>query len=116
MHGKPSFAEVHFYFNGEIGNELVTLALVTLYSLPDKQLFKDSHWTVASVTHMERDGLCVVKAESIVSVVAVIPHSHHVMEDHSDIRFFVWEKMGLDMALLQGLAEEIDSDFEDDED
>jgi hypothetical protein len=33
-------------------------------------------------------------------VVSVIPHNHHVNADHSDKCFFVWEKMGLDMALL----------------
>ena len=33
-------------------------------------------------------------------MVSVIPHNHHVKADSSDVQFFVWEQMGMDMALL----------------
>ena len=44
--------------------------------------------------------LRVIDAKAILSVVSVIPHSHHVSADSSDERFFIWEQMVMDMALL----------------
>jgi hypothetical protein len=73
---------------------------VELYSRPDENLFKLSNWTVWSVTERGQTGLQVIDAKAILSVVSVIPHSHHVCPDSSDERFFIWEQMGMDMALL----------------
>jgi len=75
-----------------------------LYSRPDTNLFEQSSWTVSSVTQLDDDeGLPVVDAKSIISVVSVQPHKH-CLEDGYE-RFFVWEQLGLDMALLEGWEE-----------
>jgi hypothetical protein len=100
LSNKIEFAEVQYFFNASVNNARRTLALVSLYSRPDEDLFRQSNWTVWSVTEGGPSSLQVIDAKSILSVVSVIPHNHHVNADHSDKRFFVWEQMGLDMALL----------------
>ena len=77
---------------------------MALYSPPDENLFKQSNWTVWSVTELGEGGLRVIDAKAILSVVSVIPHSYHVCADGSDERFFIWEQMGMDMALLSSHA------------
>lgn len=94
------FAEVQYFFNATVNDARITLALVALYSRPDEDLFKQSNWTVWSVTEGGQSGLRVIDAKSILSVVSVIPHNHHVCADSSDERYFIWEQMGTDMALL----------------
>ncbi|KAF8583936.1 hypothetical protein K439DRAFT_1295525, partial [Ramaria rubella] len=41
-----NFAEVQYYFLAKIRGENRGLALISLYSRPDAQLFEDSNWTV----------------------------------------------------------------------
>ena len=101
-----------YFFNAMVNNTRRTLALVSVYSRPDEDLFKRSNWTVWSVTEGGQNGLQVIDAKSILSVVSVIPHNHHVNADASDVRFFVWEQMGMDMALLSRPG---DATGEDDE-
>lgn len=78
---------------------------MSLYSRPDEDLFKESNWTVWSVTEQGENGLRVIDAKAILSVVSVIPHEHHVCADLSDDRFFIWEQMGMDMSLLSNHGE-----------
>ncbi|KAF8583614.1 hypothetical protein K439DRAFT_1647178 [Ramaria rubella] len=100
------FAEVQYYFLAKIRGENQGLALISLYSWPDAQLFEDSNWTVYSITALEyNEGLRVVDIKSIQAMVSVQPHSHHVEE--GDERFFVWEQLGLDFALLRGAEEDV---------
>lgn len=82
-----------------------TLALVELYGRPDEQLFRESFSTVWSVAELGGAGLRVVLAKTILSVVSIQPHGHRVVQDEP--WFFVWEQMGLDMALLSGALDEI---------
>ena len=85
---------------------------MTLYSRPDEELFKQSNWTVWSVTEGGQSGLWVIDAKSILSVVSAIPHNHHIHADSSDERFFIWEQMGMDMALLSHPGEAFGEDDE----
>lgn len=106
------FAEVQYFFNAIVNDARITLALVSLYSRPDEDLFKESNWTVWSVTEQGQNGLQVIEAKNILSVVSVIPHNHHVYADSTDERFFVWEQMGMNMALLSDLGEANGADDE----
>ncbi|KAF8155447.1 hypothetical protein B0H34DRAFT_644038, partial [Crassisporium funariophilum] len=94
---KVDFAKVQFYFHGMINDSRQPLALVSLLSEPDPTLLQESHHTVYSVRKLT-DGLGVVNAKSIIAVIAVIPHNYKVNGDEQ--RYFIWEKMGMDMALL----------------
>lgn len=90
--------------------------MIRLFSRPDPTLFEESYWTVWSITVLEgMEGMLIVPATSIKAVVAVIPHNHHVMPDNSDKRYFVWEKMGLDMGLLSDGNKDYDGGDEDEE-
>ncbi|KAF8870455.1 hypothetical protein BD779DRAFT_1455409 [Infundibulicybe gibba] len=94
------FAEVEFYFTARIDGDRRVLALVRLFSRPDEVLFRQSYWTVWSVTELGNEGLRVVGAKDILSVVAIIPHDHRTHDAEEEPRFFVWEQLGQDMALL----------------
>ncbi|EDR02845.1 uncharacterized protein LACBIDRAFT_307984 [Laccaria bicolor S238N-H82] len=108
LENRIEFAEVEFYFHAKINEETQHLALISLISRPDEDLFSESFHTVWSVTELGDDGLQVVNAKSILSVVAVIPHNHHVEE--TDKRFFIWENIGSDVGLLSDAAGAVDSD------
>ncbi|KAF8078225.1 hypothetical protein FPV67DRAFT_1557598 [Lyophyllum atratum] len=77
----------------KIGETERTLALVSFYGPRDESLFKESFFTIWSMAKLGIDGLKVIEAKSIVAVVSLQPHD-------SNTRYFVWEQMGLDMALL----------------
>ncbi|KAF9535165.1 hypothetical protein CPB83DRAFT_803686 [Crepidotus variabilis] len=103
------FAEVKFYFNARINDVRRPLALISLLSRPDADLFEKSFWTVWSVT-LQNNALRVIDAKCVTSVVAVIPHDHHCREDRSDKRFFIWEYTGLEMDLLSDATQIRDED------
>jgi len=57
-------------------------------------------------------GLCVLDAKTIIAVIAAIPHDHKV-NGEVEQRYFIWEKMGMDMALLTNIFvddEEVDTE------
>lgn len=108
LNGQIEFAQVQFFFNAQIGGLRRTLALISLYSRPDEALFTESYFTVWSMTELGADGLRVVEAKSILSTFSAQPHDHHV--DEGDDRYFVWEDMGLPMALLAGAIQDLDGE------
>ena len=105
LNNEIEFAEVQYFFNAIVNKTRITLALMVLYTQPDEDLFKRLNWTVWSVTEQGQSGLWVIDAKAILSVISVIPHNHHVCADSSDERFFIWEQMGMDMALLSSHGE-----------
>ncbi|KAG2140275.1 uncharacterized protein EDB93DRAFT_1252914 [Suillus bovinus] len=107
--GALYFAEVLFFFEIRTHPDvhaLEPLALVTIYSPPDRALLWDSSDTFYSCTHHGEVGLRVVKVPSIQSVVAMVPHTLAGEE-----RFYMFEKPGMDLANLGGILWD-----EDDED
>ena len=93
------FAEVQYYFMITVGGADKTVALVSLYSLPDPARLANSFGTNISCTYEGDARLCVIDIKSIKSVVAMIPRQG---------RMFVVEKMGLDIAHLGGLEEDLE--------
>lgn len=73
--------------------------MVSFYSLPYQELLKLSYNTLLSCTH-EKD-LKVIDVRSIRAVVAMVPHQPFPGE----LRYFVVEKPGLDVASLGGSTE-----------
>lgn len=109
---KVDFAEVQFYFHGVIDETRQALALVCLFSEPDPILLEASYQTVYSVQKLA-SGLRVIDAKSIITVIAVIPHDYKVNGDPEQ-RYFIWEKMGMDMASLTNVfADDEDLDMEE---
>jgi len=105
------FGEAQFYFHGAINGKRHAFALVSLFSAPNPALLKDSHQTVYSVKKLSQ-GLHVVEAKTIIAVIAAIPHDHKI-NGEDEQRYFIWEKMGMDMALLTNTFvddEEVDTE------
>ena len=105
--GEIRFGEVLFYFNGEINGTKCPLAMVSLFSPHDRDLFELSHWTLMSVRKEGEMGLRVVCAKSIMSVVAAIPWSIRDPERCDEL--FIYEQLGMEISLWsEGLENEED--------
>ena len=74
------------------------IALVTLYSPPQPDIFQESFGVVVSSTKLGNASLCAIKVTAIHSVVGMIPHRINLLEGVQEDRYFLVEKMGLDLA------------------
>ena len=83
----------------------MTLVLLSLYSPPDLALYRKSHETLWSCQYQGNAGFKVLEAKDISSVVAMVP-----LDDEDTGRYFVTEKMGLEVAYMSGMEEEIGND------
>jgi hypothetical protein len=105
------FAEVQYYFRSLVRGVEKVLAMVSFYSLPHQELLGLSYNMLLSCTHDSEMDLKVIEVQYIRAVVAMVPHQPFP----GDLRFFVVEKPGLDIASLGGsteanLQELLDSD------
>ncbi|OBZ70829.1 hypothetical protein A0H81_09275 [Grifola frondosa] len=112
------FAEVQYYFQVQSDNlddsHIRTLAMVRPYSDPDSLLTAVSFGTVLSCSR--EDERMAIDIKKIKSVVGMVPHNlalqraeqsgqiHHVVGEIE--RYFVIEKLGLEVALMAGITEE----------
>jgi hypothetical protein len=99
---KLEFGEVQFFFRTKVGDEELSFALISLYTAPDVTLLAHSHGTLWSCEYQAEAELRVIPAKSIISVVGMVPHR--------DDRFFVTEKLGLEVAYMGGVEEEMTED------
>ncbi|KAJ6596697.1 hypothetical protein B0H10DRAFT_1748371, partial [Mycena sp. CBHHK59/15] len=67
------YAEVQFFFQADIEDETITLALVELYSTPDQDLLEASSNTLWVCSHPEDESFQVIEVASISSVVGMVP-------------------------------------------
>ena len=97
-----NFGEVQFFFRANIGNnQMKGLALVSVYGQPDPDLLRDSSQALwVSIYHGD-EALKVIDIKSISTCVAMIPFTKL-----PDGRFFVCEKMGLEVAYLADTQED----------
>ncbi|KAI5998487.1 hypothetical protein F5J12DRAFT_724838, partial [Pisolithus orientalis] len=79
--------------------EYDNITLITLYSDPHPHLFKQSYGVVTSCTKQGEPSLQVILVSSIQSVVTMVPH-HPVIQGMVEERYFLVEKMGIDIACL----------------
>jgi hypothetical protein len=76
--------------------------MVSLYSAPDMALYCKSYGALWVCKHGGDAGLRVVDVKSIASVVSMVPFG--LVEEN---RYFVAEKLGLDVTHMGGLDEEL---------
>ncbi|KAF8991354.1 hypothetical protein BDQ17DRAFT_1255007 [Cyathus striatus] len=99
------FAEVLYYFVVTFEGASETVAMVSLFTKPDQQLFEDSCGTVLSCMLMGETSLRVVNVKSIQSVVAAIPFPHNDNYPELEGNVFIVEKPGLDIATISDFEE-----------
>ena len=95
------FGEVQFYFLKPFGDELRAFALVSIYSIPNEHVLRDTHNALIVCRYSGGGGLRVVEAKSIISVVAMVPFPFLI--DGVGDQFFVIEKIGLDVIEADNL-------------
>lgn len=105
--GRQQFAEVHYYFQMIVREDnqeqIQTLALVSKYSDPDAEIFRESHETlwVFRKQQASEELLTVIEVKKIDSVVAVLPLPG------CDGMWFLAEKPGLNVAEIGGQVEDL---------
>jgi hypothetical protein len=87
------------------------VAVVALYSLPHARLLELSSDTLMSCTHLGDAGIKVIEVKSITAVIAMVPHQPRLGGDPPELRYFVVEKPGEDVAQLAGAIEENPEDI-----
>ena len=76
-----------------------------MFGPPDDQLLRESSFTLWSCMQQgNNSGLAIVSVKDISAVVAMVPHA--IFGESSD-RFFVVEKMGLDVMIMAGIEESV---------
>ena len=80
-----------FFFRATVAGIQESLALGSLYSLADEYLKTYSHGALNVLEYRGDGRLVVIKAKSIVSVVALVPFE----QDDGNRRFFLIEKFAL---------------------
>ncbi|KAF8985577.1 hypothetical protein BDQ17DRAFT_1194575, partial [Cyathus striatus] len=99
QHETPSwrFAEVQYYFilTYEATHEAV--AMVSLFSTPDRQLLHESSGTILSCMLLGETNLRVIDVKTINSIVAAIPHPRNDHHPELEGNVFILEKPGLDL-------------------
>ncbi|KAJ6477773.1 hypothetical protein C8R45DRAFT_833447 [Mycena sanguinolenta] len=97
--GEESYGEVQFFFQTEVDEETVTLALIRQYSAPDDELLEMSSkvlWVCDALD--EEAAMDVIEVDSISSVVGMVPFD-------DDGRVFVVHKLGLEVTSMSGTTE-----------
>jgi len=96
-----NYAKTLFFFQATVCNEIKTLALISTYSLPDIQLLHKSCNTIWACRYQGLQALRVINISDIHAVVAMAPLPHN------DTLFFAAEKLGLNVAALGGIEEDL---------
>ncbi len=90
------------------------LALVSLFSKPDKSLLSISVNTLWSCEYQGDDALQFIDIKTIQAVVAMIPHRVEISGFPLSERLFLVEKPGLDVAMMACVEEDMPGDGEED--
>jgi hypothetical protein len=106
-----NFGDVQFFFRVSLLGHDVTLVLLSLYLPPDKALYRKSHETLWSCTYRGDAGFVVLDAEKITSVIAMVP-----LDNEETGRYFVTEKLGLEVAFMGGMEEDLGDALDDNDD
>ncbi|KAF8149993.1 hypothetical protein B0H34DRAFT_757239 [Crassisporium funariophilum] len=78
-----------------LGGQIKTLAMISVFGPPDAQLLQESSGSLIVCNYQGFEELKVIAVQQILSCVAMVPFG-----SPPDGRYFVCEKMGLEMAFL----------------
>ena len=85
--------EARFYFRADIAGIRETLVLCSLYSAADERLNRETNGALNVFEYKGEDMLIVIRATTILSVVAMVPFGERVQGRRA--RFFLVEKFAL---------------------
>ena len=105
MDEEIQLGEVQFFILWTHKGHKTPLALVSLYLTLEPRLLKASHNTLWSCEDQGDLALQFIKAKTIKSVVAMIPHMPMIEGQQLGEHFFLVEKLGLDIAVIGGMVE-----------
>jgi hypothetical protein len=94
------YGEIQFFFQATINDSTKTLALVSNYSPPNLDLLRQSYKTLWTCHYQGAEDIRVIDVKNIHSVVAVVPFPFNQQ------KFFICEKIGLEVTTLGGIEEE----------
>jgi hypothetical protein len=89
------------------------VALVSLYSMPHKDLLRLSSNTLYSCEYEGDNALRFIDVKTIQAVVSMVPHTPAICHQEPSERFFLVEKPGLDVAVMAGFEDELEGEPED---
>ena len=101
--GNVHIGEVQFYFRSDHSGEEHAYALVSVWTLPDVDMLRESFNTVYSCVYMDQNYLQVIDVKTITSVVAMVPMTPR--EGDRSSQFFLLEKPGLEITHLGDVRE-----------
>jgi hypothetical protein len=87
-----------------INNQLKTLAVLSLYSVPDQILQERSSDTLLVCKYGGDLSLAVIEVKKIVGVVAMVPFT----QENREASFFVVERIGLDLEFVEDALDDDD--------
>lgn len=87
-----------------------TVALISLYGPPDPFLLTTSSRTLWSCRALGDAGLVVVEVSQIQAVVLMVPHRPNIPGKEMEDRFFVYKKIGLEVASIGGYQQSINDE------
>ncbi|KAJ7016263.1 hypothetical protein C8F04DRAFT_982266 [Mycena alexandri] len=106
---KHHLGEIQFFFRAQIDGVAQAFALIDHYSDPDEEILQKSYKTVWLCDHGQGKFLIVIPAKTIISVVAMFPHSlipgALQKNPNAHTEFILVEKPGLDIMKLSGYFE-----------
>jgi hypothetical protein len=74
MNGARHVADVKYFFRLRFGDIIHSLAVVSMFSLPDEELLEESHHAVYICHHRGTAALRVVDVDTITSVMSMVPN------------------------------------------
>ncbi|KAF7372524.1 hypothetical protein MVEN_00114300 [Mycena venus] len=100
-----SYAEVQFFFQAKLADNLESFALVLPYCPPEQELLEASSNTLYVCAPLGAESMQVVNSKTISSVVGMVPFPT-VDGKQDGERVFVVHKMGLEVESNRGVKEE----------
>ena len=101
-------AKVYFFVLLAHGGNENMVALVSLYSMPHRELLRLSSNTLYSCEYKGDNALHFIDVKTIQAVVAMVPHTSVIGHQEPSERFFLVEKPRFDVAVMNGFEDKLE--------
>lgn len=108
------YGEVLYFFQHKIGNNVHTLAVVSLYGLENALLLAESSGTVWACQAQGDDTLVVIDVKTILTCIAMVPHTFVIPNTDPLQLFLAMDKIGAEIGNMGEAGDDSDDDDDDD--